>query len=147
MPATHGEQRHRTCHSYQASYKKPAPLPHAPTFQPSTATLCHFGTFYLYMLNNVQPHYLAERFLPISAWGLPASLHKQAPKLLLKSIGARRFELPTPCSRSRCATKLRYAPCIYLRTETSWAYCPTSHRKMQHQVFSQAPLHPYVPLL
>ena len=25
-------------------------------------------------------------------------------------VGARRFELPTPCSRSRCATRLRYAP-------------------------------------
>src|SRR5215470_6602180 len=29
---------------------------------------------------------------------------------LCKAIGARRFELPTSCSRSRRATKLRYAP-------------------------------------
>jgi hypothetical protein len=25
-------------------------------------------------------------------------------------VGAARFELATPCSRSRCATRLRYAP-------------------------------------
>ena len=25
-------------------------------------------------------------------------------------VGAGRFELPTPCSRSKCATRLRYAP-------------------------------------
>src|SRR5512140_2369922 len=25
-------------------------------------------------------------------------------------VGARRFELPTPCTPCRCATKLRYAP-------------------------------------
>ena len=25
-------------------------------------------------------------------------------------VGARGFEPPTPCSRSRCATRLRYAP-------------------------------------
>ena len=27
-----------------------------------------------------------------------------------KVVGAGRFELPTPCSRSKCATRLRYAP-------------------------------------
>ena len=27
-----------------------------------------------------------------------------------KMVGAGRFELPTPCSRSKCATRLRYAP-------------------------------------
>ena len=27
-------------------------------------------------------------------------------------VGAGRFELPTPCSRSKCATRLRYAPPI-----------------------------------
>ena len=25
-------------------------------------------------------------------------------------VGVERFELPTPCSQSRCATRLRYAP-------------------------------------
>jgi hypothetical protein len=25
-------------------------------------------------------------------------------------VGARRFELPTPCAQGRCATRLRYAP-------------------------------------
>ena len=34
---------------------------------------------------------------------------------LKKQIGARRFELPTSCSRSRRATKLRYAPYNSLR--------------------------------
>ena len=27
-----------------------------------------------------------------------------------RMVGAGRFELPTPCSRSKCATRLRYAP-------------------------------------
>ena len=29
---------------------------------------------------------------------------------LLMLVGAERFELPTPCSQNRCATRLRYAP-------------------------------------
>ena len=29
-----------------------------------------------------------------------------------KMVGARGFEPPTPCSRSRCATRLRYAPTV-----------------------------------
>src|SRR5690606_26081633 len=29
-----------------------------------------------------------------------------------KLVGARGFEPPTPCSRSRCATRLRYAPTV-----------------------------------
>jgi hypothetical protein len=29
---------------------------------------------------------------------------------LISLVGAGRFELPTPCSRSKCATRLRYAP-------------------------------------
>ena len=28
-------------------------------------------------------------------------------------VGAERFELPTLCSQSRCATRLRYAPTLY----------------------------------
>jgi len=31
-------------------------------------------------------------------------------KLLIILVGAERFELPTLCSQSRCATRLRYAP-------------------------------------
>src|SRR5262245_17375949 len=50
------------------------------------------------------------------------------------SVGARRFELPTSCSRSRRATKLRYAPFSFLTSESYWMYCLTSHRTMQHQV-------------
>ena len=30
--------------------------------------------------------------------------------MLVELVGARGFEPPTPCSRSRCATRLRYAP-------------------------------------
>jgi hypothetical protein len=30
--------------------------------------------------------------------------------LVLKVVGARRFELPTPCTQNRCATRLRHAP-------------------------------------
>ena len=32
-------------------------------------------------------------------------------------VGARGFEPPTPCSQSKCATKLRYAP-IYFGIES-----------------------------
>ena len=32
------------------------------------------------------------------------------PNFLLMLVGAERFELPTPCSQNRCATRLRYAP-------------------------------------
>jgi hypothetical protein len=35
--------------------------------------------------------------------------HKAA-NPLRRLVGAGRFELPTPCSRSKCATRLRYAP-------------------------------------
>ena len=28
-------------------------------------------------------------------------------------VGAERFELPTLCSQSRCATRLRYAPTLF----------------------------------
>ena len=35
-----------------------------------------------------------------------------AGKSLKRLVGARRFELRTPCSQSRCATRLRYAPTI-----------------------------------
>ena len=31
-------------------------------------------------------------------------------KLLIKLVGAARFELTTPCAQGRCATRLRYAP-------------------------------------
>ena len=31
---------------------------------------------------------------------------------LLTLVGAERFELPTPCSQNRCATRLRYAPTL-----------------------------------
>ena len=29
-------------------------------------------------------------------------------------VGAGRFERPTPCAQGRCATRLRYAPTLYL---------------------------------
>ena len=31
------------------------------------------------------------------------------------TVGAERFELPTPCSQSRCATKLRHTPMLYIK--------------------------------
>ena len=44
-------------------------------------------------------------------WGCPRAEAKRRPaKLLRRLVGAGRFELPTPCSRSKCATRLRYAP-------------------------------------
>src|SRR6266496_6777485 len=33
-------------------------------------------------------------------------------------VGARRFELPTPCAQGRCATRLRYAPSFELGYST-----------------------------
>src|SRR5207244_9752643 len=35
-------------------------------------------------------------------------------------VGARRFELPTPCAQGRCATRLRYAPSID-QSHSTWA--------------------------
>ena len=48
--------------------------------------------------------------------------------LWMALVGARGFEPPTPCSRSRCATRLRYAPhhrafigeCRRLRNHIKW---------------------------
>ena len=45
----------------------------------------------------------------------PAGAGNSAPLMLpvnttLELVGARGFEPPTPCSRSKCATRLRYAP-------------------------------------
>ena len=33
-----------------------------------------------------------------------------SPLITFLMVGARRFELPTPCAQGRCATRLRYAP-------------------------------------
>ena len=33
---------------------------------------------------------------------------------LFTLVGAARFELTTPCAQGRCATRLRYAPTLYL---------------------------------
>src|SRR5437588_11728854 len=41
-------------------------------------------------------------------WGLINRLRSK----LLKLVGARGFEPPTPWSRTRCATRLRYAPTL-----------------------------------
>src|SRR5215813_12483843 len=79
-----------------------------------------------------------ERSLLIPTWPLPASPSYRAIEHYLKSIGARRFELPTPCSRSRCATKLRYAPSLLDLAKTSKVYCPISWSKMQPLVFSSS---------
>ena len=43
--------------------------------------------------------------------GLDRTLKRKLAVNSLKTlVGAGRFELPTPCSRSKCATRLRYAP-------------------------------------
>src|SRR6185369_5211628 len=43
-------------------------------------------------------------------------------------VGARRFELPTPCSRSRCATRLRYAPTELLDIALKHLTCNFFHK-------------------
>ena len=49
-------------------------------------------------------------------------------------VGAERFELPTLCSQSRCATRLRYAPTLViiapevLKSEVSLKYPKCSTR-------------------
>jgi hypothetical protein len=40
----------------------------------------------------------------------PVKGRERLHNLLKNLVGAGRFELPTPCSRSKCATRLRYAP-------------------------------------
>jgi hypothetical protein len=50
------------------------------------------------------------------------SRHTAASANLLKGlVGAARFELATPCSRSKCATRLRYAPPD--RDDPTWTRC------------------------
>ena len=49
---------------------------------------------------------IRRRFLGIS-WAQCSGRIANSLKIL---VGAGRFELPTPCSRSKCATRLRYAP-------------------------------------
>ena len=41
---------------------------------------------------------------------LSAFLAMDEAKSAAELVGVGRFELPTPCSRSRCATRLRYTP-------------------------------------
>ena len=50
---------------------------------------------------------------PPLAWRKASSWLRVRPRVsnfLLTMVGAERFELPTPCSQNRCATRLRYAP-------------------------------------
>ena len=47
-------------------------------------------------------------------------------QIIVEMVGARGFEPPTPCSRSRCATRLRYAPT--LGTEDLRLRCLTALR-------------------
>src|SRR5437870_7630655 len=51
-----------------------------------------------------------ENRLPTAYWKPPAVF----------LVGARRFELPTPCAQGRCATRLRYAPSID-QSHSTWA--------------------------
>src|SRR5215472_471508 len=52
-----------------------------------------------------------ERSKPVdSALQSALQCSGQFHKSLISLVGAGRFELPTPCSRSKCATRLRYAP-------------------------------------
>ena len=41
-------------------------------------------------------------------------LSRNDAKRLILLVGAGRFERPTPCAQGRCATRLRYAPTLYL---------------------------------
>src|SRR6516225_3914007 len=47
-------------------------------------------------------------------------------------VGARRFELPTPCAQGRCATRLRYAPSrkpaviLHVRCPKSSLFCASN---------------------
>lgn len=54
-------------------------------------------------------------------WGKTGLFKRQLPRskrqnylplIISRLVGARGFEPPTPCSRSRCATRLRYAPTV-----------------------------------
>ena len=48
----------------------------------------------------------------LEGWGSTVELHPHSSSSGLASfaVGARGFEPPTPCSQSRCATRLRHAP-------------------------------------
>ena len=47
---------------------------------------------------------------PLAASGDEASANRNFKSSAMELVGARGFEPPTPCSRSKCATRLRYAP-------------------------------------
>src|SRR5215207_3604627 len=48
----------------------------------------------------------------LEGWGSTVELHPHGSRsgLAIFAVGARGFEPPTPCSQSRCATRLRHAP-------------------------------------
>ena len=99
-------------------------------------TLQLWDMLYLDIVNNAhQRPRLSALYSSLHSNSRP-TLHTGAIKHYLKSVGARRFELPTPCSRSRCATKLRYAPSPLNLSKTDRMYCPLSEPKMQPLVFS-----------
>ena len=58
-----------------------------------------------------------------------------SPLITFLMVGARRFELPTPCAQGRCATRLRYAPsktrAILHREGTKSRFCGTRKKLRQ----------------
>ncbi len=46
-----------------------------------------------------------------------------------KMVGAAGFEPATPWSQTRCATKLRHAPIIYMFMKFKWSGKPDSNRR------------------
>src|SRR5829696_1937018 len=48
----------------------------------------------------------------LEGWGSTVELHPHGSRsgLAIFAVGARGFEPPTPCSQSRCATRLLHAP-------------------------------------
>ena len=65
----------------------------------------------------------------------PARIARAGPYIV---VGARRFELPTPCTPCRCATRLRYAPTepaiIRVHGRSGRAQDVTDFRKLLPQV-------------
>jgi hypothetical protein len=99
---------------------KPAPNANYSTPCPGSAegSPSRFSKFGARQRGGALIAFRRERFGARQAGGAPCQLWAQLwalaqinrDKFLICLVGAARFELATPCSRSKCATRLRYAP-------------------------------------
>ena len=65
----------------------------------------------------------------MQVWGFVGlRLVKNRRKLWILMVGAEGFEPPTLCSQSRCATRLRYAPTVFIDSSVNGDICAEYQR-------------------